>query len=120
MIAFNLPWPPSVNHYWRSIPLRRCSRVILSREGRRYRERVCARLVNSGVPPLGGRLEVRLVLHAPSRRTSDIDNRIKAIGDALEHAGVIGNDSQIDHWDVWRGPVVKGGMAVVEIEEMRR
>lgn len=118
MIVLNLPWPPSVNHYWRSIPARRGSRVLLSREGRAYRERVCDQLVAERMPRLAGRLRVRVVLHPPTRRMLDIDNRIKPLGDSLEHAGLMNDDEQIDHWDVRRGAVVKGGLAVVEIQEI--
>ena len=35
-----LPWPPSVNSYWRSITIQGSSRVLISEKGRAYRQRV--------------------------------------------------------------------------------
>lgn len=117
MIRMELPWPPSVNRYWRSIPLKRGYRVVLSREGRAYRRDVCARLAGSALG-LSGRLRVRVALHAPTRRPLDIDNRLKGLLDAMQHAGVYRDDGQIDRLEVERGEVLAGGRAVVEITEV--
>ena len=117
-----LPWPPSVNHYWRSVPIRgrsgRGVRVVLSREGKAYRRDVCARLRGHDQRPMESRLHVRVVLYPPTRRAIDIDNRMKALLDALEHARIYHDDSQIDRLVIERGEVFKGGKAVVEIREV--
>lgn len=122
-IHLELPWPPSVNAYWRSVMAggrgRRCCRVLLSREGRAYRREACARLAAiRGDRPLTGRLDVRVELRAPTRRLLDIDNRIKALLDAMEHAGVYRGDAQVDRLLVERGPVARGGAALVTIREI--
>jgi crossover junction endodeoxyribonuclease RusA len=49
------------------------------------------------------------------RRAADLDNRLKALNDALEHAGVFDDDEQIDELHVTRGPIVKGGECFVMI-----
>ena len=125
-LRLTLPWPPSVNHYWRTVPMRgrggrgtQGFRVVISREGRVYRQRVIARLGGHGRRPLPSRLHVRVVLHPPTRRALDIDNRMKALLDALEHAGVYLDDGQIDRIEIERGGVVKGGAAIVEIEAVK-
>jgi crossover junction endodeoxyribonuclease RusA len=62
-----------------------------------------------------GRLMVTIRLFAPTRRAYDVDNRIKALLDALQHAGCFADDEAIDELQVARGPVQKGGAAKVLI-----
>jgi crossover junction endodeoxyribonuclease RusA len=111
--VYELPYPPSVNHYWRHVG----RRTLISREGRRYRERVCGLLLSRCEPPMRGRLQVSIVVFQPNRRAIDLDNRLKGLLDSLEHAGVYENDSQIDRLVIERGAVVPGGKVVVRIEE---
>jgi len=127
-VEIDMPWPPSVNTYWRSVPARRrgipgasggCCRVLLSRAGRAYRREACARLAAwRDRRPLEGRLSVSVQLLPPTRRALDIDNRLKGLLDALQHAGVIRDDGQIDRLVVERGPVLTGGGARVVIEQI--
>ncbi len=112
--VLTLPYPPSVNHYWRRVG----ARTLISREGRRYRTDVCALLAAGGGAPLRGRLAVRIEVRPPDRRRRDLDNVQKAVFDSLQHAGVYEDDWQIDRIEVQRGPVVEGGSVVVEIVEV--
>lgn len=70
MIEVELPYPPSVNHYWRHVG----PRVLISRQGRAFREKVRSILEACGVRPLGGTLRVVIDLHPPDRRRRDCDN----------------------------------------------
>ncbi|WP_330539650.1 RusA family crossover junction endodeoxyribonuclease [Aeromonas hydrophila] len=115
-----LPWPPSTNRIWRNVTVSGKPRTLLSQEGRVYRKvaaDVClvAKLAGKQIPD---RLALRLVVQAPDRRARDLDNTVKAVQDALTHAGVWLDDSQIDRLLVERGPVVKGGMVSVTVEVM--
>lgn len=96
MIELTLPWPPSVNAMWRSVVINRAPRVLLSKEGRTYRDDV-ARIVLRGMTPcLHGRLHVAIEATPPDNRRRDLDNVLKGPLDALKHAGVYEDDSQID------------------------
>lgn len=111
--VFELPYPPSVNHYWRRVGFR----TLISREGRRYRMEVVARLAAVRRRPLTGRLFVRLTVHPPDARRRDLDNLPKALLDAMQRARVFRDDGQIDRLDIERGAVVPGGSVTVEIWE---
>lgn len=111
--VLQLPYPPSVNHYWRRVGCR----TLISREGRRFRREVVARLAASRLCPLTGRLVVRVTVFPPDNHRRDLDNLQKALLDALEKAGVFNDDGQIDRLEVQRGAVVPGGEVMVEIEE---
>lgn len=115
-LTLELPYPPSVNHYWRHVGPR--GRTLISREGRRYRARVASTLALRRVQPVPGSLDVQVTVHPPDRRRRDLDNTMKALLDALEHGGAYGDDFQIDHLDIWRGDVVPDGKVVVRISEM--
>ena len=115
-----LPWPPSTNRIWRNVAVSGKPRTLLSQEGRVYRKAAAdaclvAKLAGKQIPD---RLALRLLVQAPDRRARDLDNTVKAVQDALTHAGVWLDDSQIDRLLVERGPVVKGGMVSVTVEVM--
>lgn len=115
MITLTLPFPPSVNGYWRNIN----GRTLLSAKGRAYKKAV-ARLAqwNYAAKQLESRLEVLVILHPPDRRKRDIDNSMKALLDSMQAAGVYLDDSQIDRLVIERGEVEKGGAAIVTIKEI--
>ena len=114
MPTYTLPWPPSVNGYWRSFR----GRPIISKRGREFRNDAIAAVLEQGKQRLAGRLSVVFVAHPPDRRTRDLDNHLKAPQDALTAAGVWSDDSQIDDLRIVRGECVKGGKMVVEIREI--
>lgn len=113
MIKLKLPYPPSVNHYWGQVG----NRKFIGKRGKEFREEVYICALNARKVGLKGRLEVKVYLYPPDKRKRDIDNIFKSLLDALEHAGVYENDSQIDRLCVERLEVVAGGCCVVEIIE---
>lgn len=109
---FDLPFPPSVNHYWRMWR----GRMVISKRGRAYRESVRSTLRGGGTGlPLSGPVCVRIEAFPPDRRRRDLDNLLKAIGDSLEHAGVYHNDSQIVWLLIEKADVIPGGKVRVTI-----
>jgi len=104
-----LPWPPSVNQHWRSV----AGRVLLSRPGRAYRAAVGA-LAGGQVAP-EGRLACSIEAWPPDRRRRDLDNLLKAVLDALQHAGIMRDDELVDDLRIVRRPPVAGGRLVIEL-----
>jgi len=111
-LVMSLPYPPSVNSYWRNIGP---GRTILSAKAREYRKAMLATI--GARKPLLGRLRVVVELSPPDKRRRDLDNCMKSLFDALQHAGVYRDDEQIDFFSVQRKAVVKGGSCRVDIQE---
>lgn len=99
-ITISLPWPPSVNGYWRAVGRIVRRRVvvsqIISEKGREYRAAAVAAVLEQGSPRIEGPVRVKEYFVPPSRRSYDLDNFRKAGRDALVHAGVIEDDSLIE------------------------
>lgn len=117
-ITIELPWPPSTNRIWRNVVVRGRPQTLLSVEGRQFRTLAAQHCLIARVAGknLAGRLDVSLVAMPPDRRARDLDNVLKATLDALTHAGVWLDDSQIDRLTVSRGEITKGGRLVVTIK----
>ena len=94
-IRLELPYPPSVNHYWRMAK----GVVYVSAEGLRFRKVVVAVCKAAGIQPITGKLDLHFEVWPPDRIRRDLDNVQKALLDALKHGGCCGDDSQIKHID---------------------
>lgn len=113
MIELLLPYPPSVNHYWRHVG----HKTLISRGGRLFRSAVVAAIQPLRITALSGPLDVSIRLHPPDRRRRDVDNTLKPLLDAMQHAGVYGDDSQIKRLTVEMFECVSDGSVIVFIEE---
>ena len=112
MIELTLPFPPSVNAYWR----RAGYRIYLSERGREFRKNVGVIVEAAQIVPVYGPLAMSVDLYPRSRRMLDTDNFLKATLDALEHAGVYENDSQVKRIEAEKHAPVKGGRTDVRIQ----
>ena len=98
-------------------------RVLISKRGREYRQEVIDLITKivredstyQGLFPFVQRLGMTVTLNAPTRRKYDIDNRSKALLDALQHANVFEDDEQIDELILRRSDIIKGGQVIVNI-----
>ena len=117
MISIELPWPPSVNRVWRNIK----GKTLLSAEGRSYRELVGQHCLINRIAGkrLAGRLSVKILVNPPNKIRRDIDNLAKVPLDALTHAAVWLDDSQIDELYIRRDEIKKGGFMTIQIRELQ-
>jgi crossover junction endodeoxyribonuclease RusA len=105
-------------------------RMVISQEGRAFREDVRA-LLDPGVftacqlggygprkPPYGGRIALCMDAFPPDRRRRDLDNIQKSVIDAMQHAGMYEDDSQIDLLLTRRGEVIKAGRIEIQLHEL--
>ena len=113
-MRITLPYPPSVNHYWRHIG----TKVLVSREGREFRETVGLACRVLRVQQATGDLSIEIEVYPPDRRRRDLDNILKGLLDALQHGGAYEDDSQIVKLTVIKRAVTSGGRVVVLIEEL--
>lgn len=91
-VTLELPYPPSINHYW--LAAGRGARR-LSDAGRTFRDLVAVQVRLADRPKFAGDVKVSVRLYDPDRKKHDIDNGIKAVLDALQHAGVFSDDGQV-------------------------
>jgi crossover junction endodeoxyribonuclease RusA len=113
-IYLELPYPPSVNHYWGQSGNRR----FIGKKGVAFRAAVLNAAIEAGTSPLEGRLAVHIDLYPPDRRKRDLDNVLKSLLDACEHAGCYINDSQIDEIHITRKSVINDGSCEIAILEL--
>ena len=107
------PWSPSANGYYRHVG----HRTLISREGRAFRQNVCALLAGGGHDGFthGERLAMVMDVFPPDRRRRNIDNLQKPVIDAVEHAGIYANDNQIDMLITRRCEVVPAGRILIDV-----
>jgi len=115
MINLTLPFPPTVNHMWGMSGKRK----YLKKEAIDFRKAVTEAAIEAKAK-ISGRLAIFIALYPATKRKFDIDNRVKAVQDALQLAGVFLDDEQVDFLWVVRRPVVQGGMCKVVLVEYNK
>lgn len=119
-LTLTLPFPPSVNHYWRHALIgRRGVAVLVSAEGRRYQYFAGVKIFEQGVPEtIDHGVAMEVLLYPPDRRKRDVDNYSKALLDVLVRAGVLLDDSLVKDLRLVLMDPIKGGKAQVTIRGM--
>lgn len=116
MITLTLPMPPTINHAYGQRP---GGGKYIKPAGLEFRKAVADIVAAAGHDTLTGRVSLFVAVHPATRAKQDLDNRSKALQDALTHAGVWLDDEQIDELHLVRREVVKGGMVKVVITELK-
>lgn len=107
-----LPYPPSANRLWRNYG----NRTVKTAEARNYRVQVGWLAKAAGLECLGGDVAVTIRVYRP-RKSGDLDNRIKAVLDALQGVAY-DNDGQIARLFAERHDDKHDPRVEVEIEEI--
>ncbi|WP_114891880.1 RusA family crossover junction endodeoxyribonuclease [Haemophilus haemolyticus] len=107
-----LPYPPSVNHYWRHT---RNGRHYISEAGRKFKDE--ALQILQQFDPFIGAVAVHLEVYYPDNRNRDPDNINKGLFDSLVASGLIQDDNNkvIKDFRSKNCGTKKGGMVVVKI-----
>lgn len=113
-ISIELPYPPSINHYWRTFR----GRHVISKGGKDYTTDVQAALLSVGWRRMAGRLAVDIDAVMPDRRRRDIDNIGKCLLDAMTKAGAWDDDEQIDDLRIRRVGVESPGRVIVTVKRI--
>lgn len=109
-----LPWPPTVNHYYTVAR----NRKILSTEGRAYKKYACDCMMVQGVPKLTcdkAPFGLHILARPPDRRRRDLDNILKPLLDSLVDYGAIPDDWMVDDIRIQRMAPCKDGQIEVQI-----
>lgn len=119
VIRLELPWPPSVNHYWRFGR----GHFHISSEGRAYKLMVAGIIATAGIRPFSGNVRVTLDAHPPDRRRRDLDNLEKAVFDACAvrrgfATGLYFDDVQVKRKEstMWEYDPERAGRVLLAIE----
>jgi crossover junction endodeoxyribonuclease RusA len=113
-VTLTLPWPPSMNTYWRTFQ----GRMIISAKGRDYRKAVIEQVrLQGGANNYQGKVRVEIEAYRPDKRRRDLDNLLKAVLDGCTHAGVWEDDSNIVDLRIYWADTI-GGMIKVNAREL--
>lgn len=124
--TYLLPFPPSVNGYWRTasvqIGRRRANRTLLSARARKYKTDVKKLMFTTDRPPepITGPVVVTVTLSPPTHQARDIDNYMKPLFDVMTENGIWEDDSQVDVMIVARDAVVSPGSAVITVTPLTK
>lgn len=114
-IVLHLPWPPTVNSYYK---VTRNGQRYLDKKVRTFREAV-EETLHEQVPGmvLDDRLFLEVYLFPPDRRKRDLDNYMKGLLDSVTQAKMWVDDALIDQLHIYRGETVSDGVVVVSVSD---
>lgn len=114
-VVLHLPWPPTVNSYYK---VTRYGQRYLDKKVRHFRDLV-AESVHEQMPgvTLDESIYMEVYLFPPDRRKRDLDNYMKGLLDAITESGLWEDDSLIDQLHIYRGEIVKDGSVRVELSD---
>jgi crossover junction endodeoxyribonuclease RusA len=104
--SFSIPLPPSLNNIFFNKPHGGRAKTTAYKN---WLEEAALRIRMQRVPVIEGEVSVHVTIQRPNAQ-SDLDNRIKAVLDALQKSGVLKNDKQVSElharWGAVEGATV--------------
>jgi crossover junction endodeoxyribonuclease RusA len=114
-ISVRLPFPPPLNRYYRTAVVSGHAQTYISARGKQFRKSVIAQWAIHPRVRWTCPLAMRIEVWCPDARNYDVDGCLKALLDALEHAGAYANDNQVRCLIVEMQGVSRGGYVHVTI-----
>ena len=115
-MELTLPYPPSMNHYWRAGR----GRHYISKAGLAFRKAVQGVVweqLKGRAPRLSERVNLHLTVYRPDERKRDLDNLFKCTLDALVHAGILLDDHLVAKLGAhWAPEKLAGGRLILKLE----
>lgn len=118
---FDLPWPPTCNHYHQPVAMRRGGKVyarnITSKEVIKYQDEVKVIMdsLNLSGEMISRRVRISLKMHPKTNHKYDCSNFLKAYEDALVKCGFIEDDHWIEYGAISKCEKTIGGRLVVAV-----
>lgn len=109
-------YPPSVNNYY----VKTQRGIFISQKGKKFRDTLMqdAHEQLGGMIPLPEKVRLEVVAWVPDLRKRDLDNLLKPIQDAMIHANLLVDDSQIDQTFIYRGvKIAPSGSLYIRVSE---
>jgi crossover junction endodeoxyribonuclease RusA len=116
MLKLTLPYPPTVNTYYRKWN----NRMVISPSGKNFRNMVWM-IAKRDYPKhktFTEPVSIKILVHPPDKRKRDLDNILKGLLDSLAKAGIFADDSQVEILHLIRLENVVDGCVVVFVSEV--
>lgn len=113
-IIKDLPYPPTINHYYYR---QKNGAVYIGIEGKIYRKAVAVNL--NLCKPIVGKIKIHIDVYPPDKRRRDLDNINKCLLDSIQCAGIIKDDYDIDELSMKRHPPIKGGKVKITMNNVK-
>lgn len=117
-LEFTIPYPPSVNKYWkpRQPTSYSSKRFYVNPKVIKFKHEVALIKIIHKIQKIPKeKLLLELQIYPPDKRKRDTDNLGKAICDALQDAGIFDDDFQVEILLMQRNEVLKPGKVDVKI-----
>lgn len=110
---FTLPYPPSINGYWRNFK----GRQIISKRGRDYANSVAEKMLELKLHSemISCNVTFEMTINPPTLRKYDVDNFTKGVFDALTKCGFWVDDEQVQKLTVAKGVKTPAGNVEISI-----
>lgn len=115
---FNLPIPPTVNHFHKPAIVRGKLRIVKSKDVKAYQREVILMIRAMGLhrENIAKPVTLSLTFHKATAHKYDVSNFLKAIEDGLVKAGFLEDDHWIEYGFIRKGAAAKAPFVELIVE----